>query len=299
MKYIVNTSFLNLRRTPEIKANVITALPKGQNVVLNQKFVDNLWSEISTEVAGITLNGFVASRFLIKADSYKPPPKLVSLKAIHREENRPSVTRSSRESGWSYPLGEIEKPSRKANSKKENAEELTAIINWIQVESSKRYQATSNSTYCNIYAHDYCYLSGTYLPRVWWKSNALSDLSAGRPVIPGYDQTYKEMNANELFDWLVDFGEQFGWTRTFDIEKLQEKANEGNVCLISAKNKILSKSGHICAVVPETDQNKAYKSYLGFSPLISQAGRKNYQYKSNYNWWHYNSFSQFGFWLHE
>lgn len=298
MRYIVNTAFLNMRGQPEVANNIITALPEGHRIELKEKTSD-FWWNISTIVAGVPLNGYVAAKFLIKDSLYTPPAIINSIKAIHREENRTNVTRNSRDSGWSYPIGEMNRPTRNGNVSIDKADSLTTIVNWLQVETSKRYQPTSNSTYCNIYAHDYCYLAGTYLPRVWWKSNALADLALGKQVLPRYDQTYMEMNANSLFDWLVDFGEQFGWKRTFDLVKLQEKANEGNVCLISAKNRILRRSGHISAVVPETSQQRAHRSNSHFSPLISQAGRHNYLYKTKYDWWQFNSFSHFGFWVHE
>lgn len=299
MNYLVNTAYLNMRKSPGIGRNVITALPQGQLVIIKQKSSDNVWWEVSTTVAGAQLSGYVAARYLLEAIHYTPPAMVSSVQAVHRKENNPNATRDSRAAGWTYPLGETDRPGRNGQDAEAKANDLTRIVNWLQVERSKRYQPTSNSTYCNIYAHDYCYLSATYLPRLWWSAKALIDLAAGKQVVPAYGLSIYEMNANGLYDWLVDFGDQFGWKRIFDEAELQDRANKGMVCIISAKNKILSRSGHICAVVPETAEHTAFRSRSGFSPLISQAGRNNYQYKTNYNWWHYDRFSHFGFWYHK
>ena len=299
MNYIVNTAYLNIRRAPEIGRNVITALPQGQVVVLKQKSANDLWWEVSTSFAGSQLSGYVAARYLLEAIQYIPPITVSSIQAVHRQENNPHITRASRASGWSYPLGEEGRPSRNGQSKKSRANDLSQIVNWLQVGYSNRYRPTSNSTYCNIYAHDYCYLAGAYLPRVWWSAKSLIDLAAGKQIVPSYGFSIFEMNANSLYNWLVDFGEQFGWKRIFSELQLQNYANEGKVCLISAKNKILRRSGHICAVVPETAEQKAFHTGSVFSPLTSQAGRNNFQYKTNYSWWYFNTFSHFGFWYHD
>lgn len=299
MQYKVNTAFLNMRKAPHLGRNIITALPKGQMVVVHKKSADRLWWEVSTHFNGVQLMGFVAARYLLEAMQYQPSDRLGEVVAVHRQENNPRATRNSRAVGWSYPIGEAGRPSRTGTNPTAKARDLSKIVSWLMVETSERYRRQGKSTYCNIYAHDYCYLAGAYLPRVWWSPKALMKLAEGRQVVPEYGLGIFEMNANSLYDWLVDFGGQFNWKREFSTEKLQEYANEGKVCIISAKNKNLNRSGHICAVVPETNEHQALLRPSGLSPLISQAGLTNYRYKSGYDWWQLGSFSHFGFWVHD
>ena len=61
------------------------------------------------------------------------------------------------------------------------------------------------------------------------------------------------MRANDLFRWLRDFGPRFGWRQTGTITKLQQEVNQGAIGLIVARRKEDGKSGHIVAVVPETE----------------------------------------------
>lgn len=299
MDFIVNTAFLNMRKAPRVGKNVITALPKGQLIVLLHKSDNSQWWEVSTSFEGAILKGYVASQYLIEAAAYSQGLPVIGIQTVHRKEGMSHVTRYSRASGWSYPLGEATRPNRDTTSPETKAGSLSRIIHWLDVANSPRYQPTSKSTYCNIYAHDYCYLAGTYLPRVWWSSKALLELAEGKEVVAEYGLSIYEMNANNLYHWLVEFGSQFNWQRSFDAAALQEKANKGNVCIVSAKNKMAHRSGHVCMVVPENDQFQAFRKGSAVCPLISQAGRYNFQYKTNYNWWQGNSFSHFGFWYQE
>ena len=71
-----------------------------------------------------------------------------------------------------------------------------------------------------------------------------------------YEKTIDEQRANDLFRWLRDFGPRFGWRQTGTPTKLQEAANLGGIGIIVARRKIDGKSGHIVAVVPETNDQK-------------------------------------------
>jgi hypothetical protein len=92
--------------------------------------------------------------------------------------------------GRANPLGERYQPSRAAG--------LDGIVRYLNVESSIRYARTPDTTYCNIYAHDYCTLSGVYLPRVWWTAKAVDRFAAGGTVPVKYGETVAEVNANGL-----------------------------------------------------------------------------------------------------
>src|SRR5262245_9719 len=105
--------------------------------------------------------------------------------------------------GRANPLGERHQPSSAAG--------LDAIVRFLNVEASVRYARTTENTFCNIYAYDYCTLAGVFLPRVWWTGKALDRFAAGEVVPVKYGETIAEVNANGLYEWLREFGPQFGW----------------------------------------------------------------------------------------
>ena len=140
-----------------------------------------------------------------------------------------------------------------------------------------------------------------YLPRVWWTPGAIEQLARGEKVELLYEKTIDEQRANDLFRWLRDFGPRFGWRQTGTLTKLQEAANLGGIGIIVARRKIDGKSGHIVAVVPETNDQKAKRDSNGSvtSPLQSQAGVRNFRYRAApVQWWTGDQFADSAFWIH-
>lgn len=312
LKYKVTANELRLRSTPNSQThrNIIAVLSNGQLV---EKIADSGpdWWEVRTLLSGgSSATGFVVSRYLEAiTPEANPAPVPTSTPAsilenfvtpVHLQENKANVTRKVT-TGRAYPLGEPNRPSRDGSSVAAASASIHQIINWINVEQSARYAPTSSSTYCNIYAHDYCYLNGVFLPRVWWTSKALIELNHRNRVPIQYGQTVNELNANNLLRWLLEWGDDFGWRRVFDLNELQAEANLGKVCIISARNVNENSSGHICAVVPENDLNKAVRNADGSVriPLQSQAGRTNKKYFNNSLWWLTRTFADFGYFVHE
>jgi len=203
---------------------------------------------------------------------------------------------------WS--LNEPGQPTRDAETAAGRCEQLATIIDWLAVDSRahKRYQPTGGgTTFCNIYAHDYCFLADVYLPRVWWTPSAIEQLARNQTVEPLYEKTIDEQRANDLFRWLRDFGPRFGWRSTGTLTKLQEAANLGGVGMIVARRKMDGKSGHIVAIVPETDQYKARRNSdcSVVAPVQSQAGVTNFRYCVTTNqWWTGDQFADSAFWIH-
>jgi hypothetical protein len=211
---------------------------------------------------------------------------------VHLAENSPTAIRAST-TGRAYPLGEPGRP--------DHAQGTAAIIRYLDVETSARYQPARGQTFCNIYACDYCYLAGAYLPRVWWTTRALADIAAGRSVPVQYAETVVELNANSLYTWLRDFGAEFGWTQTASLDQLQSAANAGQVCVISARRVVPQLPGHIAVVAPEsTPPTVAERNGAGIRvPLQSQAGRSNYRFScAPGRWWENPKFQAYGFWMH-
>ena len=154
------------------------------------------------------------------------------------------------------------------------------IIAFLEVEKSKRYIRTAASTYCNIYAYDYACLMGAYLPRVFWTADAIKEPN----FVPVYGKTLIEMNANALYDWFKTRSAEFGW-REVNTTEAQQLANQGKCVIMVAANKNRARSGHIVAVVPETDKVKSVgASGIIIQPVMSQAGAVNKRY-FNSKWW--------------
>lgn len=314
LKYRVTANELRLRSTPnsQTNRNIIAVLSNGQLV---EKIADSGldWWEVKSFKSGMpAATGFVASRFLEAiAPEATPTPSSIPtstsaqilasfLTPVHLQENRTNVTRKVT-TGRAYPLGEPNRPSRDASLVAASSAAIHTIISWINVEQSARYAPNSSSTYCNIYAHDYCYLNGVFLPRVWWSSRALIELSHRNHVPVQYGQSVNELNANNLLRWFLEWGDDFGWKRVYDLNELQAEANKGKVCIISARNVNENSSGHICAVVPESNTEKAIRNADGSVkiPLQSQAGRVNKKYFNNSLWWLTRTFAEFGYFVHD
>lgn len=154
------------------------------------------------------------------------------------------------------------------------------VIRYLNVEKSPRYKRTATQTFCNIYAHDYARALGAYVPRVFWTEATIKSQTFN----VSYGKTVLEMNANALYDWFKKYGDDFGW-REVDSNEAQNLANDGKCVIMVAANKVRSRSGHIVAVVPETDKHKAVRvRCIMMTPLMSQAGATNKAYFSS-KWW--------------
>lgn len=293
---------LFLRSEPVVNESTrIVVLPMGHEVKKLSESSVTPWWEVSTELQGSDLTGFVNSRFLTRSEDFIPIDTVSRITSVHLRRNA-AVTR--RNEAWAFALNENGMPRRDPNdSPAEKVAALTRIVEFLDVANNnfERYKPVPNggSTYCNIYAYDYCYLAGVYLPRVWWDSEALIDLEAGRDVQPAYGQTVDELSANSLFNWLRQYGSRFGWRRVVSIREMQDAANNGQVVVVSAHHRLTNSSGHITAVVPETGANRAVRQNGAVvQPLQSQAGRVNRKYQTNL-WWvdRAPDFREHGFWI--
>jgi hypothetical protein len=328
---------LRLRSEPRIPknkptANVIARLPDGQLVHgLSGTGTDD-FREVETNLNGAYFRGFAASEFLIpvrKAEAVSPAAKpkkpkkpgkvgktgkplkpvaptdkdpTTGIVAVYMPRQPGTITGRIAPAG-PHSLNEPGQPGRHGETATARCAELAAIIDWLAVDkpAHKRYQPTSTATFCNIYAHDYCFLAGAYLPRVWWLPSAIEQLAHGETVEPLYEKTIDEQRANDLFRWLIGFGERFGWRQTGTLTKLQEAANLGGLGIIVARRKDDGRSGHIVAVVPETLEHQAKRNSDGevVAPLQSQAGSVNFRYGTGRpNWWQGEQFAGSGFWIH-
>ena len=308
--HVVKATKLNFRSQPVIhSSNKIASLNLGTRV---EKMADGSegWLKIRVVLNGQTKEGYVAGKYLQPLSEALTETTLAPQEAsidfeippVHLRENQTNITRR-RDGGQAYPLGEANRPGRSDGKPENRVKSVLEMIKYLDSENSQhlRYQPKRNATYCNIYAHDFCYLAGVYLPRVWWTDKTLLQIKDDVAVPVQYATTVREMNANMLLDWFEDYGALFGWKRVFDLDVLQASANNGEVCIIVAPRKNLNHSGHITAVAPEHDGFSAARNAAGevSRPLESQAGRMNHRFFVNTKrWWLGSNFRNHGFWRH-
>lgn len=171
-----------------------------------------------------------------------------------------------------------------ADGQQERLDSTNAIVDELDASNSHRYQAQNRDsgfvTFCNVFAHDYAFLMGAFVPRVWW--------SYSRAEIEGFEASgqwpepttanTREMRASAIEDWFADWGHRFGWSRlgTTDPDGLtaaQDHANDGRV-VIMVGDTDTSAPGHITAVIPETTAVPAKRDDDGrvIRPAQSESG---------------------------
>jgi hypothetical protein len=288
MRYTVTAHGLFLRKDPRKEAgNERAVLPEGCDVELHER--SGKWCRVSGTLDGVAFEGWVSGAYLAPATSvsFASASRLVP---VHWRENNPGSTRASPASA--SPLGEAGMPRNAPHG----VSGLNTLIDWLQVDQSRRYRPGGGKTYCNIYAYDVAYASGVYLPRVWWTDKAIAALEAGQSVAAQYDATVREMNANAIHNWLIDYGARFGWKRTLSLTDLQDCANRGGIATICGRRKDLARSGHIVIIAPETASVKARRDGSGrvTMPVQSQAGSVNFPRRTPAApWWADARFSSF------
>lgn len=278
------------------RGNELAILPENTSVrEIGPK--QGKWHHVECKLAGATFQGFVSDKVLKPQNEFKitalAGPKIP---AVHYKEGNSFTLRTTKANA--SPLGESSVPRRLASDGL-SVKPLREFVDWAKVDSqaNKRWWPAGGLTYCNIYAYDYCYAAGVYLPRVWWKPEALKQLRAGKEVAVAYDQSVRELNANSLHDWLLDFGADYGWKRATSINELQKAANSGAVAVICAARTDARRSGHITAVVAEGNGQSAVRHNGQVTlPLQSQAGVVNVRYGTlGKPWWSGSQFRSFVF----
>ncbi|WP_158860085.1 hypothetical protein [Lunatibacter salilacus] len=301
MKHRVTVNALHLRSAPYARANTKMAiLTYGHLVELEGTQVRENWARAKTSINNLSLTGYLNIRYLIPEVDFEEPERIKKIESVHLQPNRRTISRRNFNGGRAYPLKEENMPFRiKSESLENKKSALIKIIDWLDVENSVRYLPFDNKTFCNIYAHDFCYLANVYLPRVWWMENALINLSRGNNVIPRYGETLRELNVNSIFVWLREWGETFGWKRIFSLDQLQNTANNGNIGLIIGQRDNENRSGHITVVTPEFSNYGAIKVNGTITrPLQSHAGSTNDKYMNNH-WWTNSRYREYAFYINE
>jgi hypothetical protein len=301
MRYRVSnkaTQGLFLRSAPRADGDTkVAVMPVGTRFDFLSEAIAG-WVFGTAFLDGSQVQGFASLKYLEPEQDVRIP--FQSALAVNLDPVNRLVTRNNRL--LAYRLNEPDMPLREPmDTPEDKVEAINRIIKYLKVDTSNRYHPNPSNTYCNIYGTDYCYLGGVYLPRVWWLTQAYIKIKQGQGVPVSYGQTVAEVNANGLLTWLKEHGSEFGWVRCFDLDQMQNSANEGLICIIVAQQKIPNRSGHICAVVPESKEPGGFKAVRAngkvVRPLQSQAGRTNKQHWMPPQWWTAPNYREFGFWI--
>ena len=203
--------------------------------VTNEK--ENGFLEVETSLRGAHYRGFSFARYLKPVPDVDMVPTTTpaatlptsGIVAVYMPRRQGTVTMRAEVAG-AHSLNEPNQPERKGSTADELRSELASIVDWLAVdnEAHLRYRPRGKSTFCNIYAHDYCHLANVYLPRVWWTQKAIEALAQGQNVKPLYGETIDEQRATDLFRWLRDFGPRFGWRQTGDVKQIAVGGQPGS-----------------------------------------------------------------------
>lgn len=295
-KYTVTASILNIRREPRIEeGNIIAKTSRHSILELVDKTKTDWWK---IRVPNSSAQGFVKASYLSPISE-----NLVSHTGITEVNFQADPRASLASKQMMYkPIGDSTIPFRDSTNIDSKKSTITEIISKLNVSVNVRYQKTTQYTFCNIYAFDYCYFCKAYMPRVWWNQSAIKNLLLGHSIPAIYGETVSEIKANDLHDWFINWSEDFNWQRVYDVDTLQDFVNRGGVGIICAKRKETQRSGHIVVVVPENEKHKAFRlNDKAVYPLQSQAGTFNYNYFSSEKraWWQGQQFVSFVFYYHE
>jgi len=307
--HVVTAAMLNLRSAPRVSTRTrIGTLAEGSGVECLDPNATRGWMRVRALVNGRPLDGYVAARYLEPLPSPRlvtPPsagdPRDAAIPAVHLSSRR-RESRRDHDGGRIYPLAEPWMPKRRAKSNGAKSKQLLAIVAFLDCgnRAHHRYRPRRGNDYGNVYACDFCFLAGVFLPHVWWREPALHRIAGGHRVKAAYGTTVAELDTNALHDWFADYGAAFGWRAVHDLDTLQASANNGDVCIIVARRSA-NAPGQISLVVPESPRCMARRYADGRirAPVESRAGARNDTlHVGSRRWWTARKFEAFGMWRH-
>lgn len=133
--------------------------------------------------------------------------------------------------------------------------DIVAVVKWLDVERSQRYQPGDGNTWCNIFAADAAAGWGAVLPHWVNPDNSQGHAFHGR-----------ELTANGTWQWLHRDGVRYGWVMV-DRDDVQDKVNAGRFAIAIWRAQ-LGQHGHIAVARPGPVRDDG--------PWIAQAGAVNF-----------------------
>ena len=165
--------------------------------------------------------------------------------------------------------------------------DLRSLVDWLDVESSLRWQPRKRSdgktaTYCDHYAADLIeQASGEQLISawIWWSDDSVRRLRSGEIVPVVYGDTVVEHGALGLYRWMRLWGEKFGWRIAGDDFDLRSEVSSRYTIGL-----ILTPS-HVSVVVPDSLEVSPGTLTRESPPLQSQAGSRNVRLWRQNDWY--------------
>ncbi len=281
--------------------SVLAVLGEGapiRRLEVHQRLSD--WWRVEAEIEGARAQGWLRNDCLQAApplEEHWPERGLLPSAHLSRQDHGRSTA-----SGRCFPINEASMPARNATEEAEKCRQLSRIVRYLDPGNPEhlRYRTGEGTSQAETYAYDFCCLARVYLARVWWNDRALLALGAGQLPHVIFGTTVRELGANQLFEWFVEFGPDYGWQRHFAVEELQEAANRGEVAVILAQSRNLDASGHIGVVVPEEEGSQAVREEGRVTrPVESQAGPEPVTAGTASDaWWLGERYRDFAFWVH-
>lgn len=152
-------------------------------------------------------------------------------------------------------------PSVVSTTGNRSAELYNEVIDQFNVETNPRYEVNKNGendTYCNIFMWDVTSAMGAEIPHY-------VDPETLEPMYYPDVEGAQEMNANAIYNWLGEVGEEYGWYQV-TAEQAQNLANEGHPAVTARYNS--GGHGHVQVVCPSEDGT--YDAGRGVA--VAQAG---------------------------
>lgn len=143
-----------------------------------------------------------------------------------------------------------------------------SVIAQFAVETNPRYAVNkkgTGDTYCNIFVWDVTSAMGAEIPHY-------INPQTGAPMTYPDVEGARFQSANRIYNWLHEFGSQYGWYQV-SAEEAQALANRGQPVVASLKRN--GASGHVQMVCPSADGS--YDPERGVT--VAQAGSTLTSYK--------------------
>lgn len=158
-------------------------------------------------------------------------------------------------------------------------EDLLTINEFLNPENSKRYGG--KKTFTHVFAYDFCYLAGCYIPNLWPSGGDLTE-----PLT--------RMNARTMWDWFIDCGMHFGWQEVETEIQAQDLANVGHLVTIIGSAKTWESPGCMTIVMPSTG-GKFERHNLASKDIPHQARAGKIHIRTD--WYKSNTWREYKIWV--
>jgi len=261
-------------------ANKVGVIEQNSFILLIEK--SGTWYKIlynGTQVGYVTVNSIVVPQGVVDTVTSSPNITVVN-KASTNNPKFNNVAGKRGPEAYNQIINQFNVGQNTPNS---TGGYTTTTYN-ARYNQSRSETGAVTATYCNIFNWDVMTAMKVHFPH-WAKQEAGNYLTpiSGRthvkePYVPpagtanGTSGMY-ELNANMLYEWMRQYGKEYGWTEV-DPTIAQNRANNGFPTVTVWRNNSDSSSGHVQVVRPENSSYEYTTSAKG--SVVAQAGSSNY-----------------------